>query len=126
VTIAAVSEQRAAGIREAQNAFYANLKQRHGMHLTARHEELIKVDYLTAAGVRCPSPTSALLTVTNPARTPRPYVHLQVVSDGRADGRASVSDSPPAPGAKSKGKKGKGKKAEGGKVRPWRLGATQW
>ena len=63
-------------------------------------------------------PYSSLVKVTNPAHTPRLSVHLQVVSDGRADGRASVSDSPPAPGAKSKGKKGKGKKAEGGKVRP--------
>ena len=58
------------------------------------------------------------MKVTNPAHTPRPYVHLQVVSDGRSDGRASVSDSPPAPGAKGKDKKGKGKKAEGSKVRP--------
>ena len=46
-----MSEQRAAAIRTAQDAFYANLKQRHGLHLAARHEELIKIDYLVAAGV---------------------------------------------------------------------------
>ena len=51
ITITTVSEQRAAAIRQHEDAFYSHLKQRHAQVWQAKKEEMNKVDYLKAVGV---------------------------------------------------------------------------
>ena len=51
ITITTVSEQRAAAIRQHEDAFYSHLKQRYAQVWQAKKEEMNKVDYLKAVGV---------------------------------------------------------------------------